>query len=53
MGFKLQAVGRKLAKEFGVYNYRLRNRMIQVGFPAARGALNFVEDDYITPLPLA
>ena len=49
MGFKLQAVGRKLAKEFGVYNYRLRNRMIQVGFPAARGALNFVEDDYITP----
>ena len=49
MGFKLQAVGRKQAKEFGVYNYRLRNRMIQVGFPAARGALNFVEDDYITP----
>ena len=32
-----------------MYNYRLRNRMIHVGFPAARGALNFVEDDYITP----
>lgn len=49
MGFKLQAVGRKLAKEFNVYNYQLRNRMIHVGFPAARGSLNFVEDDYITP----
>lgn len=30
MGYKLQAVGRKLAKEFNVYNYQLRNRMIQV-----------------------
>ena len=49
MGFKLQAAGRKLAKEFNVYNYQLRNRMIHVGFPAAKGALNFVEDDYITP----
>ena len=49
MGFKLQAAGGKLAKEFNVYNYQLRNRMIHVGFPAAKGALNFVEDDYITP----
>lgn len=49
MGFKLQAIGRKLAKEFNVYNYQLRNRMIHVGYPAAKGALNFVEDDYITP----
>jgi len=49
MGFRLQAAGRKLAKEFNVYNYQLRNRMIHVGFSAARGALNFVEDDYITP----
>lgn len=49
IGFKLQAAGRKLAKEFNVYNYQLRNRMIHVGFPAAKGALNFVEDDYITP----
>lgn len=49
MGFKMQAVGRKLAKEFNVYNYQMRNRMIQIGFAAARGALNFVEDEYITP----
>ncbi len=49
MGYKLQFVGRKLAKEFGVYNYQIRNRMIQTGFWAAKGALNFVDDDYIEP----
>ena len=49
VGFKLQAAGRKLAKEFNVYNYQLRNRMIHVGYPAARGALNFVEEEYIQP----
>jgi len=48
-GYKFQAAGKKLAKEFGVYNYQMRNRMIHIGFQAARGALNFVEDDYITP----
>lgn len=48
-GYKFHAVGKKLAKEFGVYNYQMRNRMIHIGFQAARGALNFVEDDYITP----
>lgn len=53
MGFKLQAVGRKLAKEFDVYNYQLRNRMIHVGYAAARGSLNFVDDDYITPFAFA
>lgn len=49
MGYKLQAVGRALAKEFNVYNYQLRNRMIQVGYCAAKGALNFVGEGYITP----
>ena len=49
MGYKLQAIGKKLAKEFNVWNYQLRNRMIQVGYTAAKGALNFVADDYIEP----
>ena len=49
MGCKLQAIGKKLAKEFNVWNYQLRNRMIQVGYTAAKGALNFVADDYIEP----
>ena len=45
MGYKLQAIGKKLAKEFNVWNYQLRNRMIQVGYTAAKGPLNFVADD--------
>ena len=49
MGHKLQTVGRKLAKEFSAYNYQIRNRMIQTGYGAAKGALNFVVDDYISP----
>ena len=53
MGYKLQAIGKKLAKEFNVWNYQLRNRMIQVGYTAAKGALNFVEDDYIEPFAFA
>lgn len=48
-GYKLQVIGKKLAKEFDVWNYQLRNRMIQVGYTAAKGALNFVGDDYIRP----
>ena len=53
MGYKLQAIGKKLAKEFNVWNYQLRNRMIQVGYTAAKGPLNFVADDYIEPFAFA
>lgn len=49
MGYKLELVGKKLAKEFGICNYQLRNRMIQVGYSEARGSLNFVGDGYIEP----
>ena len=49
MGYKLELVGKKLAKEFGICNYQLRNRMIQVGYNEARGSLNFVGDGYIEP----
>lgn len=49
MGYRLEAVGRALAKEYGVRNYQMRNRMIQLGYTAAKGALNFVDDDYIEP----
>ena len=38
MGYRLQIIGKRLAREFDVWNYRLRNRMIHVGYSAARGA---------------
>lgn len=49
MGHKLQVAGRALAREYGVRNYQMRNRMIQLGYTAAKGALNFVDDGYIEP----
>ena len=49
MGYRLQIIGKRLAREFDVWNYRLRNRMIHVGYSAARGALNYVGDGYIQP----
>lgn len=49
MGYRLQAIGRALAKEYGVRNYQMRNRMIQLGYTAAKGVLNFVDDGYIEP----
>ena len=49
MGYRLQIIGKRLAREFDVWNYRLRNRMIHVGYSAARGALNYVRDGYIQP----
>ena len=48
-GIGLQAIGRALAKEYGVRNYQMRNRMIQLGYTAAKGVLNFVDDGYIEP----
>lgn len=49
MGYKLQSVGKLLAKDFGVYNYQMRNRMIHVGYREARGSLNYVDKGYIVP----
>lgn len=46
---RLQSVGRILAKEFGVYNYQARNRMIHVGYWQANGILNYVDGEYIAP----
>ena len=49
MGQRLHAVGMKLAGEFDVPRFRIRNRMIQLGYSAARGALNYVDGAYIAP----
>ena len=49
MGRKLHTIGMKLAGEFGVPRFRLRNRMIQLGYSAAKGALNYVDGAYIAP----
>ena len=48
-GVKLERIGRSLANRFHVQNYRARNRLIQTGYGAARGALNYGNDGYIQP----
>ena len=52
-GVKMQSIGRMLAREFCVPNYRARNRLIQVGYPAAKGALNYIGNGYIRPFAFA
>ena len=32
MGYRLQSIGKKLAREFDVPNFRMRNRMIRIGY---------------------
>ena len=49
MGVKLERIGKYLAREFTVCNYQVRNRMIQIGYPEARGSLNYVDTGYIEP----
>lgn len=48
-GEKMERIGRALASEFAVWKYCARNRLIQVGYVAARGALNYVNSGYMRP----
>lgn len=50
IGQKMERIGRDLASEFGVWKYCARNRLIQVGYGAACGALNYVNTGYVRPL---
>ena len=48
-GEKMDLIGPALAGEFSVWKYCARNRLIQLGYAAARGALNYVNDGYVRP----
>ena len=48
-GFRWDRVIRRLADEYGVPRTTLRRRLVQLGHPAARGAVNYVDGRYITP----
>ena len=49
VGFRWDRVIRRLADEYGVPRTTVRRRLVQLGHPAARGAVNFVDGRYITP----
>ena len=48
-GFRWDRVIRRLADEYGAPRTTLRRRLVQLGHPAARGAVNYVDGRYITP----
>ena len=48
-GFRWDRVIRRLADEYAVPRTTVRRRLVQLGHPAARGAVNYVDGKYITP----
>ena len=48
-GFRYDAVGREIAQEYNLPKGLVRARMLQLGYSAAKGALNYVDNRYITP----
>ena len=49
MGEKMDRLARGIAGEYDLPKFRVRARLIQMGFVAARGALNYVDERYIEP----
>ena len=48
-GRRYDTIARNIASEYTLMKARVRARMIQLGYTAARGALNYVDGRYITP----
>ena len=48
-GFRWDRVIRRMADEFAVPRTTLRRRLVQLGHPAAKGAVNYIDGRYITP----
>ena len=48
-GFRWDRVIRSLSDEYGAHRTTVRRRLVRLGHPAARGAVNFVDGRYITP----
>lgn len=49
MGEKLDDAARRIAREYNLPKYRVRARLIQMGYIAAKGALNYIDGRYIRP----
>lgn len=48
-GRRYEVVGRSIASDYMLSKARVRARMLQLGYSAARGSLNYVDGRYITP----
>lgn len=48
-GWRYENIGRYIAENYNLSKSRVRARMLQLGYVAAKGALNYVDGRYITP----
>ena len=48
-GFRWDHVIRRLADEYGASRLTVRRRLVMLGHPAAKGAVNYLDGGYITP----
>ena len=48
-GARYEAVGKKMGMELALPHFRIRARMIQLGYIQAKGALNYVDRELIQP----
>ena len=48
-GQRMDRIARCIAREYALPKYRVRARLIQLGYIAAKGALNYVDGGYIEP----
>lgn len=48
-GKRYDAIVRKIAREYDLPKFRVRARLIQMNYIAAKGALNYVDGSYIEP----
>lgn len=48
-GYRFQSIGFAIGKEHNIPYARVRGRMVQLGYAAAKGALNWVDGGYIEP----
>jgi DNA-binding Xre family transcriptional regulator len=49
LGRKMEYIARKISNDYDLPKYRVRARLIQLGYVMAKGALNYVDDRYIEP----
>lgn len=45
-GWRFECIGRKISEQYGIPKYRVRARLINMGYIDAKGALNYLEDRY-------
>lgn len=49
LGARFDHIGRSIAKAYDIPKYRVRSRLINMGYIEAKGALNYLDNHYVRP----